>query len=148
MQVEPSSGLDAVVGFVLAEEDADRVADVYDDLAVTGIDELGDAFSAVDGDDLDALGDDRRVLFRTDVGFAGDDEQLVLAVPFDVDLQVVVAPFDEDDDAEGDYDVTIDAFELDVEDDAGGEELLETVADDDEVPAGFRDLAEELLGLG
>lgn len=145
VEVEPGRQLDVVVGFVVSEEDADRLADLYEDLGIVEVLEVGDAFGTIDGDEIDQLGEDRLVVFRADVGFAGDDEQLLLAVPFDLDVQVVVAPFEAED--EGDYQITIETLSLDVDDidDAEGEELLEAVSGDDDAPDAFRDLADDLL---
>lgn len=145
VEVEPDRQLDAVVAFVVSEDDADRLDDLYEDLGIVEILEVGDAFGTIDGDELDQLGEDRLVVFRTDVGFAGDDEQLLLAVPFDLELQVFVAPFEAGD--EGDYRITIETLSLDVEDidAADGEELLAAVSDDDDTPNAFRDLSDDLL---
>jgi hypothetical protein len=56
----------------------------------------------------------------------------------------VVAPFADDD---GDYEITIETFPVDVDESDDGDELLEAVADDDEIPSAVRQLAEELREL-
>lgn len=148
IELDPDDDLDAVIGLVVTDDDADRIEDVYRDLGAPGAVDLDEAFSAVDFDDLEDRLDGDQVVLRTDVGFAGDTEEVLLVVPFDVDLQVVVGPFEEDEAAEGDYELTIEAYDLDAEADDEAEDLLEAVEDDDDVPRAFRRLAEEQLSGG
>ena len=126
VELDPDSDLDAVVGFELGDDDADRVEELYD----------GTPFED-DAQESDGL------VFRRDVGFAGDDEVTFLAVPFGVDATVVVTGFD---DSEGDYDITIDAFDLELDDDADGDDVLDAVADADGVPSAVRDAIEAIVG--
>ena len=117
VEVDPSSDFDVVVELDLDGEDEDRVEDLYED---TGVD-----------------------LFRRDVGFEGDEEVAFLAVPFAVDVTVVLTGFD---DSEGDYEVTIESFDLDVDEDADGDDVLEAVLEVDDVPSEVRDAIEASVG--
>jgi hypothetical protein len=126
VEVEPSSDFDVVVGFELSDDDADLVVDLYEG---TGLEEASQS-------SLDDL------VFRRDVGFEGDEEVTFLAVPFGVDATVVLTGFD---DSEGDYDVTIESFDLDVDDDADGDELLDAVLEVDDVPNEIREAIESSL---
>ena len=144
VEVVPGDDLDAVVGLVVSTDDAERIDDLYEDLGVAASD-LDEAFPAVERELFEQFGDDAVVVFRTDVGFAGEGEDVLLALPFSIEAHVVVAPFG-DDDAD-DYEVRIDGFGLDVDDDADAEELLDAVVDDGDLPASARRLAEDLLAL-
>jgi hypothetical protein len=144
IRVEPGSDLDAVVAIVVGDDDAERLEDLYGDLGLVEARELDDAFSAVDGDQLDRFGDAKAVL-RTDVGFAGEDEEVLLAVPFALDVEVVVAPFADDDDDS--YTITIESFGIDTDDTDDGEDVLDAVVDSDDVPSRVRRVAEDLLEL-
>lgn len=124
--VEPSSDLDAIVGFEVDADDADRVEELYEDTPL--------AFAAEVDDDL---------TFRADVGFDGEEERTLLAVPFGVDATVVVSGFD---DSEGDYEVTIDVVDLDLDDDADGNDVIDAVVENDDVPRVLREQIESLLG--
>ena len=141
--VEPGSDLDAVVAFVVTADDADRLEELFEDLGLVEVQSLEEAFDAADDGALDGFADDDRAVFRTDVRFGGEEEELLLAVPFDVDVQVVVGPFSAEDD--DDYTVTIEAFSIDTSEGDDGEDVLEAVVDGDDVPAGVQALAEELL---
>ena len=121
VEVDPSDDLDIIVGFELSDDDADRVEELYED---TGL-----AEQAVPFDD---------VIFRRDVGFEGDEEVTFLAVPFGVEATVVLTGFEE---SEGDYEVTIESFDVDVDEDADGEDVLDAVLEVDDLP---RDVQEEI----
>jgi hypothetical protein len=118
VEVEPSNDLDVVVTFELADADADRLEAVYEGTAVAG------------------------ALLRRDVGFAGDDEVAFLAVPFDVDAVVEVSGFEG---SEGDYEIAIEVLDLDVGADADGDELLDALVEDDDVPRRLRAELEAVL---
>jgi hypothetical protein len=138
--LRPGQDLDAVLGVLVDHDAAETLEDTYDD--VIDLDRRSPSDGLAAGtDDLDGGLD---LLLRTDVGFAGEPELLLLAAPEDLDVTVVVGPFEAGTD-EDDYEITIEAVELDVEDGADGEELLEAVADEAEISAGFRAIAEELL---
>lgn len=138
IELDPDRGLDAVVGLVVARADARRIEDLYDEIGGPA-QSLSEAFAV----DVDL---DGQVVFRTDVGFAGDEEQVLLVVPFDLEVLVVVAPFDPSFDSEGEYELTIEAFGLDTDDD-DIDDLLEAVVEDRRIPRGFRELAEQQLAL-
>jgi hypothetical protein len=142
VRVEPGDDLDAVVAFVVSDADADRLEELYHDLGLVEAEALDETFPAVAGDQLDRFEGSRAVL-RTDVGFAGEDEELLLAVPFALDVQVVVGPFADDDD--DDYTIAIEAFSIDTDEDDDGEDVLEAVAAGDDVPDRVQELAEQLL---
>jgi hypothetical protein len=146
VELEPDGGLDAVVGLVVDEEDADRIEEFYGDLVGPDATSIENAFGAVDIDEIGALSDDEdQAIFRTDVGYAGDDELVLLVTPIELHVQVVVAPFEEGGDDEGAYEIAIETLELDVDEDDDVEDLLEAVEDDEDVPADFREFAEEQL---
>ena len=145
IELDPDSDLDAVVGLVVDADDADRIEDFYDDVIGPDATSIAVAFDGSGIDDIDDQVEGGQVVFRTDVGFAGDDEQVVLVVPFDVDLQVVVAPFEEGEADEGDYEITIEAHHLGTEPDDDIDDLLDAVVDDEDISDEFRDLAEEQL---
>lgn len=138
--VRPGDDLDAVLGVLVDDDAAESLEDSYDELVDLDRRSPSDGLAA-GTEDLDGRLD---LLLRTDVGFAGEPELLLLAVPEDVDVTVVVGPFEPGTD-EDDYEITIEAVALDVEGGADGEELLEAVADDADISAGFRAIAEELL---
>jgi hypothetical protein len=126
VEVDPARDFDAVVGFEVSRDDADRIADLYNG---TGFED-----GAQENDDL---------VFRRDVGFDGDEEVTFLAVPFGVDATVVVTGFDG---SEGDYDISIEAFDLDLGDDPDGDDVLDAVVDADGVPRAVRETIEASLG--
>jgi hypothetical protein len=68
-------------------------------------------------------------------------------VPFDVDVRVVVAPFDDTQDGEGEYSVEIQSFSLDGDENDDATDLLDAVTEDHDIPRDFRDLAEEQLAF-
>ena len=138
--LSPGADLDAVVGVLVDDDGADALEDTYGDLPL--LDRQGGDDGL--GVDIGAAGDADQLLLRTDIGFAGEAEELLLVVGEDIDVTVAVAPFDAGDDA-GDYEITIEVIRLDVDDGADGEELLEAVEDDDQVPSSFQALAGELL---
>lgn len=105
--VEPAGDLDAVVGFEVDDEDLDELEDRYEGSA------LAEGLDAVDG-----------LVFRADVNFDGEDETTFLASPFALDATVVVAGFDG---AEGDYEVRIEAVDLDVAEDADGDDVIDAL---------------------
>ena len=125
VEVDPDEDFDVVVGFEVDGEDADRIEELYEG---TPIEE-----SAQEEDG---------VVFRRDVGFDGEDEVTFLAVPFGLDATVVLTGFDG---AEGDYQVTIESFDLEVDDDADGDDVLDAVAEADGVPRAVREEIEALL---
>ena len=125
VEVEPSPDFDVVVGFELPDDDTDRVTDLYEG---TGLENPAQPL-----EDL---------VFRRDVGFEGDEEVTFLAVPFAVDATVVVTGFDE---SEGDYDITIESFDVEVGDDADGDDVLDAVLEVDDVPNEVRDAIESSL---
>ena len=138
--VSPVGDLDAVIGFLVDEETADILEEAYDDVVDLQRQDLEDVFD-VDADALGTTAD--QVLLRTDLGFPGEEELLLLAAPEAMEVGVVVGPFEPGTDL-GTYEIVLERFALDVEEGAAGEELLDAVADDDEVPEQFADLAEEL----
>lgn len=145
--VRPGDDLDAVIGLLVDDDVADELDDAYEDAVDLGRRDLGDTFD-VDGDalDADALGTDAdQVVLRTDLGFPGEDEQLLLVAPVDMELHLVVGPFDPDTD-EGDYEAEIEIFDSGGDEGDDGGQLLEAVADDDDAPNAARDLADDLLG--
>ena len=125
VEVNPESDFDVVVGFEVSDDDADRVEELYEGTA------LEEAAQEEDG-----------LLFRRDVGFDGGEEVTFLAVPFGVDATVVLTGFE---DAEGDYQVTIEAFELELEGDADGDDVLDAVAEADGIPRAVREELDALL---
>jgi hypothetical protein len=142
VEVEPDDDVDAVVAVVVDADDADELAELFEDVDLVDPLDLADAFPAVDDDALDRFGGDAVAVARTDVGFAGDDEVLLLPTSVALDAQVVVGPFDEDD--EGGYAVTIDVVALDAGEDPDADDLLEAAEDADELPRTARQLAGEL----
>lgn len=141
--LEPGGDLDAVLGVLVGDDDADALEDTFEDVVALDRQPPGDGFEVGTGD----LDDGLQLLLRTDIGFAGESELLLLPVADDLDATVVVGPFEPGVD-EDDYEITIQVVALDVDDDADGEDLLQAVEDDVEVPSDFRDLAEELLEEG
>jgi hypothetical protein len=139
--LRPGDDLDAVLGVLVDDDGADALDDTYDDLPVLDRQPGEDGLAVDIGD----AGDRDQLVLRTDIGFSGEDESLLLAVAEDVEVTVVVAPFDPGAD-EDDYEITLEVVALDVDEGADGEELLEAVEDADDVPSSFQDLAEELLG--
>jgi len=144
VEVDPSGDLDAVVAVVVSDANADELDDLLRDLGGAGARRLDDSGFTVDLAEVDGIDGEAVTVLRTDVGFAGEVEQVLLAVPFELEASIVVLPFDEESN-EGDYEITIEAIDLDVDDDADAEDLLEAVADDDSVADDFRDFADELL---
>lgn len=142
VEVEPGDDLDAVIVAVVDEDDADRIAELYEEFGIAEPTSLDEAFPEADRDALEGFDDADKAVLRTDVGFAGDDEVLLVPVSFDVDIRVVVGPFD---DGADDYEITIEIVDLDVGDDPDGEELLEAAADADELDGDLRALAREVL---
>lgn len=142
--VEPDADLDAVVGIVVSAEDADRIDELYDDLGGAGVLELDEAFRDTELDRVDGLDANGQVVFRIDADFAGEEETILLALPFDVDFDVVVAPFEPGEES-GSYEIVIESFPIDVEADADGEEVLDAVLDNDDIPADFLDIADVML---
>ena len=127
VELDPDSDFDAVVGFELDDEDADRVEELYEGTAFEGAAEENDG-----------------LVFRRDVGFDGGEEVTFLAVPFGVDATVVVTGFDG---AEGDYDITIDAFDLELDDDdPDGDDVLDAVVEADGVPRAVSEAIEAAVG--
>ncbi len=119
VEVRPGDDLDAAVELDLQGDERRRVVDLYEGTALEG-----------------------ELLLRRDIGFEGEAEQLLLAVPFDVDVDVVVSGFDG---SEGGYEITVDVVGLEVDDDADADELFEAVLAADDVPRGLRAELEELL---
>ena len=142
--VDPDPDLDPVVGLVVSADDADRIDELYDDLGGAGVLELDEAFGETELDRVDGLDANGQVVFRIDADFAGEEETILLALPFDVDFDVVVAPFEPGEES-GSYEITIESFPLDVEEDADGEEVLDAVLDNNDIPADFLDIADEML---
>lgn len=126
VEVDPDSDFDVVVGFEVDGDDADRIEELYEDTVL--------AADAQENDDL---------VFRRDAGFEGDDEIRFLAVPFRVDATVVVTGFGG---SEGDYEITIESFDLDLADDADGDDVLDALLESDDVPREIREEIEFLLG--
>ena len=127
VEVDPEEDFDVVVGFEVDGEAADRIEELYE----------GTPFAeAAEEDEVDSL------VFRRDAGFDGEDEVTFLAVPSGVDTTVVITGFDG---AEGDYQVTIEAFDLEVDGEADGDEILDAVAEADGVPRAVREEIEALL---
>jgi hypothetical protein len=122
----PDADLDAAVGFEVTDITDE---DVYDDLFGDRADEL--------------LGDDG-AWFALDAGFAGDVERTVIVAPEDVTGTVVVRAVDG---TEGDYEVTIERFDLDIDERSDLEDVLEAVAESPDVPDDLRDLYDSLLAL-
>jgi hypothetical protein len=125
VEVDPDEDLDVVVGFEVDDDDADRIEELYEDTPFA-----------------DAAQEDDGLVFRRDVGFDGEDEVTFLAVPFGVDATVVLTGFDG---GEGDYQVTIEAFDLDVDEEADGDDLLDALAEADGVPRAVQEELEALL---
>ena len=125
VEVDPASDFDVVVGFEVSDDDADRIEELYE----------GTAFE-------EAAQESDGVVFRRDVGFDGDDEVTFLALPFDVDATVVVSGFEG---SGGDYEITIDDFELELDDGADGDDVLDAVAEADGVPRAVREAVESTL---
>jgi hypothetical protein len=147
VDLDPDRGLDAVVGLVVSRDDARKIEDLYSDIGGPDASSVREAFDGADVGAVDSLTSDDQVVFRTDVGFAGDDEQVLLVVPFDVDVRVVVAPFDDTQDGEGEYSVEIQSFSLDGDENDDATDLLDAVTEDHDIPRDFRDLAEEQLAF-
>ena len=125
VEVDPDSDFDVVAGFEVSDDDAERIEELYEGTPLES-----------------AAQEDDGVIFRRDAGFDGEDEVTFLAVPFGVDATVVLRGFDE---SEGDYQVTIEAFELDLEGEPDGDDVLDAVAEADGVPRAVREELEALL---
>lgn len=145
VRVSPGDDVDVVLGVAVTNERAGRL-DVRFRALGGGLDPE-DALPAVDEEGLAALDGipGAQVVLRTDVGFAGDEEELLLVTPFELDATIVVAPFGDDDD--GAYEITIETFPVDVDENDDGDELLEAVENGDEIPPAVQRLAEELREL-
>jgi len=147
VDVDPGDDLDAVVGFVVSEDDADRLLDLYEGSPfelLAADDSLRDALQ-VDPDDIDGLPEDPVVVLRVDREFEGDAERMLVPTTFDLDVAVVVAGFDGD---EGEYGIRVERADLDVDEDADGQELFDAVLRSDDVPRGLRNDLEALAGGG
>jgi hypothetical protein len=145
VRVSPGADADVVIGVAVTDDVADRL-DVRFRALGGGLDPA-DAFPAADDEALAALDGipSAQVVLRTDVGFAGEEELLLLVTPFELDAAIVVAPFGDDD--EDEYEITIETFPVDVDENDEGDELLEAVTDDRDIPSDVRELAEELRDL-
>lgn len=139
----PGDDLDVVLGALVDEAAADALEETYEDLAYIERRSPSDDLST----GADELDDGLELVLREDLRFAGEPELLLLPVAEAADVTVVVAPFDPDEDAD-DYEITIDVVALDVDEGADAEDLLEAVADAEDVPADLRELADEVLEGG
>ncbi|MGH9136051.1 MAG: DUF2510 domain-containing protein [Acidimicrobiales bacterium] len=144
VEVDPDNDLDVQLGFAVDDETSDHYEELFEDLE--GDDPPGplgplDADDRVDLDDVD-LGDRESLWFSADVLFTGESETMAIAAPFAVSGSIVVSGFD---DSEGSYEITIERFELDVDEDDDGDEVLEALADSRDVPNDLQDFFQNLL---
>lgn len=142
VRLEPDDDLDAVVGFAVRGVEQGRIEDMLEGTPV-------EPFVLQGSDDEELLdlvqaepGGREDIVFFADGGFEGDDELTLLVSPERIETRVFVAGFGE---SSGDYEITIDIVDLDVDDPGDGDQVLEAIVDSDDVPRSVRNRVEAVL---
>ncbi len=139
---------DPRVGFVVDEESLDALEEAFDGTDLQdafGADQSVDAGELFEELDLGAIDvdDEDRVtgIYFVDLEFEGEREELVLLAPVAVDGTLVVGGgFAE---TEGSYELTVERVAVDGG--ADGDDFVDNVLDDENLPRSTRNLVEDLL---